>query len=58
LYGYLHLHINLSDNKLNSFGGHLNSAIVSATCEFIIEDFGEDIDRFADEASGLNLLKI
>lgn len=55
---YLHLHVNLSDEKLNAFGGHLNSAIISATCEFIIEDYDEEIDRFADEVSGLNLLKI
>ena len=33
---YLHLHTNLCNAKHKSFGGHLNSAIVSATFEGVI----------------------
>ncbi|HIH96639.1 MAG TPA: DNA-binding protein [Thermoplasmata archaeon] len=55
---YLHLHINLCDSKNNSLGGHLNSAIVSATFEAIIESIDGEVDREFDEKTGLNLYKI
>ncbi len=55
---YLHLHINLCDSKHNSFGGHLNHAIVSATFECIIDIIDGKADRVFDEETGLNLLKI
>ena len=32
---YLHLHINLSDSSYHTFGGHLNSAVVSATLRLL-----------------------
>ena len=54
---YLHIHINLSDEKHNSFGGHLNYAVVSATFEGIIEIIDCDVSRIFDEEIGLNLLK-
>ena len=53
---YLHLHINLCDSNHNSFGGHLNSAIVSATCECIIDIIDDKIDRKLDKDIGLNLM--
>ena len=34
---YLHLHITLSDARCSAFGGHLNTAIVSGTCEVVID---------------------
>ncbi|MDP8267328.1 MAG: DNA-binding protein [Candidatus Tenebribacter davisii] len=55
---YLHIHITFADSKHNAFGGHLNMAIVSATCEVIIEEFEGEIARSFDEEIGLNLLKI
>ena len=55
---YLHLHINLCDSNHNSFGGHLNSCIVSATFECIIDIIDGKIDRKFDEAIGLNLIEI
>lgn len=55
---YLHLHINLCDANHNSFGGHLNHAIVSATFECIIDVIEGRADREFDEDTGLNLLKI
>ena len=54
---YLHLHINLCDSAYNSFGGHLNYAIVSATFEGIIEQIDGNIDRKLNEEIGLNLIK-
>lgn len=54
---YLHLHINLSDKKHRSFGGHLNSAMVSATAEIIIEKASGKIERGFSPEIGLNLWK-
>jgi len=55
---YLHMHIMLSDSEYNAFGGHLNSAVVSATCEVIIDEFEENLDRYFDENTGLNLFEL
>jgi predicted DNA-binding protein with PD1-like motif len=54
---YLHLHINLSDPNYDTFGGHLNSAVVSATCEVVIRVLDGDADREFSEEIGLNLFK-
>ncbi|MCK5050547.1 MAG: DNA-binding protein [Candidatus Cloacimonetes bacterium] len=54
---YLHMHITLSDSEYNAFGGHLNKAVVSATCEVIIEELSEKLDRYFDENTGLNLIE-
>jgi predicted DNA-binding protein with PD1-like motif len=54
---YLHLHINLSNSEHKSFGGHLNSAIVSATFEGVIDIIGYKIERELDVSTGLNILK-
>ncbi len=42
---YLHLHINIADTKQNTFGGHLTSAVVSATLEVIIDVIDGEVDR-------------
>ena len=55
---YLHLHINLCDSNHNSFGGHLNHAIISATFEGIIDIIEGEVDREFNEEVGLNLIKI
>ena len=55
---YLHVHINLANSENNTFGGHLNEAFVSATCEVIIEEFEGEVSRFFDETGGLNLLDV
>lgn len=52
---YLHLHITLSDVRGVTHGGHLNSAIISGTCELTIKNFGGKIGRKLDEETGLNL---
>jgi len=55
---YLHVHVNLADNSNRTFGGHLNEAIVSATCEAIIEEYTGSVNRIFDEKSGLNLIDV
>ncbi|NLJ98976.1 MAG: DNA-binding protein [Tissierellia bacterium] len=54
---YLHLHINLSDDGYKTYGGHLDSAIISATGEIIIESIEGSVDREFNEEIGLNLYK-
>lgn len=53
-----HLHIVISDQKMNAFGGHLEEATVSATCELKIEIFDQPIKRKYDPKIGLNLIEI
>jgi predicted DNA-binding protein with PD1-like motif len=54
---YLHLHINLSDANYHTFGGHLNSAVVSATCEIVVRALDGEVDREFSEEIGLNLYR-
>jgi hypothetical protein len=53
---YLHLHINFADREQNSRGGHLNSAVVSATFEVTLRTLSGKLNRKFDEVIGLNLL--
>ena len=54
---YLHLHINLADSKYNTYGGHLNYAVVSGTCELVITEINGEVEREFNEEVGLNLYK-
>lgn len=54
---YSHLHMSAGDDKGQVFGGHLNKAIVSATCEMVINIIDETVDREYNEEIGLNLFK-
>ena len=54
---YAHLHMSAGNDKGHVFGGHLNEAIVSATCEMVIEIIDGQIDRAFNEDVGLNLFK-
>ena len=54
---YSHLHMSAGDDKGQVFGGHLNRAQVSATCEMVINLIPGRVDRYFDEESGLNLFK-
>ena len=54
---YSHLHMSAGNAKGEVFGGHLNEARVSATCEMIIQIIDGNVDRYHDEITGLNLFQ-
>ncbi len=54
---YCHLHISAGNEKGQVFGGHLNRAVVSATCEMVIQLIDGTVDRYFDEEIGLNLFQ-
>lgn len=55
---YTHIHMSAGNDKGEVFGGHLNRAMVSATCEMIVNVIDGEIDRYADPDVGLNLFKL
>lgn len=60
---YPHIHMSAGDVHGNVFGGHLNNARVSATCEMIVDDISEGstngfvVERKMNEEIGLNLFE-
>ena len=54
---YTHLHMSAGDAQGRVFGGHLNRAVVSATCEMIVTCIDGQVDRAFSEDVGLNLLR-
>ena len=54
---YLHIHLSAADKDGCVFGGHLNSARVSATCEMIIDVSEGTVERKFSEEVGLNLFE-
>lgn len=52
---YLHIHLNVADENMCAYGGHLYECIISATCELFIRVIDARVNRKHDEKSGLNL---
>ncbi len=54
---YTHIHMSCGNDLGEVFGGHLNRAVVSATCEMFINIIDGRVDRYFDNEVGLNLFR-
>lgn len=53
---YGHYHISVGDKTGKVMGGHLNQAVVSATCEVVVTILDGTVERKFSEEIGLNLM--
>ena len=54
---YAHLHMSAGDTEGHVLGGHLNEAVISATCELVLEIMDGTVERRFDPETGLNLME-
>ncbi len=54
---YAHLHMSAGDTEGHVVGGHLNEAIISATCEMVIQIIDGQVDREFNQEVGLYTFK-
>ena len=52
---FVHIHVNLSDEECNAYGGHLFSGTITATCEMIIMISQNKLLRKMNDHIGLHL---
>lgn len=52
---YAHLHLTAADAAGKAYGGHLNEARISATCEMVITVIEGRVDRSYSPEIGINL---
>jgi len=55
---YLHLHVCLSNREFQTYGGHLSSATISGTGEFIVGVIEGVVEREFDPDIGLNIYQL
>ena len=53
---YCHLHMCAADQEGHAFGGHLNEAVISATCGLVVTCLPGRTDRVFSDEVGLNLI--
>ena len=53
---YCHLHMRAGDQEGRAFGGQLNEALISATCELVVTCLPGETDRVFSDEVGLNLI--
>lgn len=54
---YAHLHMSAGNERGEVFGGHLNRAVISATCELVIQVVDGTVERRFDPEIGLNVFR-
>lgn len=54
---YLHLHITVGRSDYSALAGHLLSATLNGAGEFVVEDYGEVVERAYNSELGLNCYK-
>lgn len=52
---FVHVHVNLSDEEMRAFGGHLVNGMVSATVEIVLTVFSSEQTKSFDKEIGLKL---
>ena len=55
---YIHIHAAACRRDGTAVGGHLNRAVISATCELVLHTVYGRVPRFYDERTGLNLMEL
>lgn len=55
---HVHVHASFADENGSIFGGHLEDAVVSVTCEIFITELNGEIKRKVDGKTGLTVFDI